>query len=178
MRSFAAPRRSLLLALPALLAGRAAPALAPMRFDARHGALGFSVPVFGLARLTGRFEAFTVEIGPERLDIAADATSLRVSWSGMEERARGPDWFDVQAFPAARFEARFGALPPGRPALVDGTLALRGRALPFRMEALWRPDAALEAEGRLSRAAFGMVADRGAVGDQVTLALSVRRQVQ
>ncbi|MBY0337101.1 MAG: YceI family protein [Acetobacteraceae bacterium] len=173
-------RRGFALALPALLLAGTPRAARALVFGPRDGVLGFSVGVLGLFGATGRFETFRAAREGGRLLIEAEAASLRLSSPSHEERVRGPAWFDAARFPVMRFEGA-DVLREGETVPVPGTLTLRGRVLPVTGTALVRAAAggvALDARTEISRAAFGMEADAPLVGDQVVLALSVRRQIQ
>lgn len=160
-------------------------------FDQQDGRLEFTASHLGLLSSTGRFESFiaTLLIDPARpltADIAVDVMTQAVSlpFPGAVELLRSPDFFDVARHPVATFRgaatgegtlARFG---------IAGQLTIRGITRPQRMEArllerridatLGREVADFEASGELSRGAFGMVAERFAIGDSIRLTVRVR----
>jgi polyisoprenoid-binding protein YceI len=171
-------QRRALLALPALLL--APPALAlPRLVDARGGELRLSARAMGFMPLSGRFASFQASVSETGIELRAETASLDMSLPGFEGRLQSPEWLDVAAHPEARFLAD-GPLRPGVKEM-RGALTLRGVTQPFLVRLAW-PDGerggSVDAEGRLSRAAYGMVADQGLVGDAISLILSVRRQIQ
>jgi len=135
------------------------------------------VRTLGLLRTEGAFRRFRVTLGEAGLRLEAEAASLELSPSVGEERIRGPDWFDSANHPLVVFAA-----PAPREGMseANATLTLRGVARPVRARFVWIAElAALDATASISRRAFGLVADQGVVGDEVSLALSVvRRQAQ
>ncbi|ONG51121.1 hypothetical protein BKE38_16630 [Pseudoroseomonas deserti] len=170
-----------LLSRPAM----AQAAIPRFAFDPSLAALDFSVTALGLLDLPGRFTRFHGVLAfdpaaPEQtaLTVEMDVTSVEMADPGRTARLRGAEFFDAQAFPHAHFASQAARrLAAGRIAL-DGLLALRGQALPLVIELLVGErrggSLGLEATGRLSRSAYGMVADRALLGDAVRLSLRLR----
>ncbi|WP_419898412.1 YceI family protein [Roseomonas sp. USHLN139] len=177
-------RRALLAGLWPLAHGARA---APVRFafDPSQARLDFTVAALGLLDIPGRFERFQGELlldlaAPERTRLAVEIDLASASMADPDRtvRLRGPDFFDVQNFPRARFDSQAARRLAADRIALEGMLALRGRVLPLVIELLVGERRAgslgIEATGRLSRSAYGMVADRALLGDTVRLSLSLR----
>ena len=93
------------------------------------------------------------------------------------ERLRSEPFFDVAHFPAARFHGQADGRGDANSFAIMGELTLRGVTRPFRMQArlVDRRSGAVrfEAEGSMSRADFGLVADRPLVSDAIQLSVDV-----
>ncbi|WBV43150.1 YceI family protein [Pseudoroseomonas cervicalis] len=181
-----------LLALPALARPRAARAAIPFVFDQRHATVEFTVTALGLFDITGHFARFEGSLQLEREQPERSLLAVTLDMSGAEVAVpqgtallHSADFFDVAHYPRARFESQGGrALGADRYAL-QGQLAMRGTAQPLLLEAALqdrRRDAkgesvGLVASGALSRAAFGMVADRATLSDTVRLTVRMRLAV-
>lgn len=170
-------RRRFLLAAPLLLAARPAASAPPLRFDERDGSLRLSVRTLGLLRTEGVFRRFRLALTDTALRLEAEAASLDLTPNVGEDRIKGPDWFDAANHPLVSFAA-----PAPREGMSEAsaTLTLRGVSRPVRTRFVWiEALGALDATASISRRLFGLVADQGVVGDEVSLALSVvRRQAQ
>ncbi len=136
-------------------------------FGARHH-------IVGLVR--GRFDKVTGTILAAKepadcaVDISIDAASLNTQVARRDEDLRGPDFFDVQKFPAMTYRGR-GIRKTGDGVWVmDGSLTIRGTAkaapLTFRFKGLF-PDtpagqparASFHATATVKRGDFGMTRD-------------------
>ncbi|WP_421988594.1 YceI family protein, partial [Roseococcus sp.] len=104
-------------------------------------------------------------------------SAVSVSLPGAAERLRSEPFFDVARFPQARFHGEADGQGEASAFAVPGELTLRGVTGPFRMRASLiqgRPGAVrFEAQGEISRAAFGLVADRPMVSDAIQLKVDV-----
>lgn len=185
-------RRGALLGAAGALAARPARALQDRYvFDQSAGQLTFEARHLGLMRSTGRFEAFGAEVVLDRADATRAAVDVRVRtqsvtlpFPGAEELLRSEAFFDVARYPEARFRGQ--AEGAGVQALFPlvGELTVRGVTRPFAMEArlegravdpaLGQEVATFSARGELSRAAYGMTADRLMIEDMVSIGVQVR----
>ncbi|WP_159994763.1 YceI family protein [Roseomonas sp. 18066] len=176
---------------------------APVRygFGPAQAQLGFAVAVFGLFDIPGRFERFQGELlldlthswadpwagpwaAPERtrLTVEMDMASARMADADHTARLRGPDFFDTAQFPRARFTSQSARRVAADRLSLEGLLEMRGQMRPLavdlRLGDRRRGEAGdslgLEAASRLSRSAYGMMADRALLGDAVRLSLSLR----
>jgi polyisoprenoid-binding protein YceI len=134
-----------------LLAGLSAPALAREAYGAQYeispegSNVQFSVPVFGVSKVTGKFMRYDVKVeaGPKTdlsqakvvavIEIASIATGSE-AWDG---KLRTPAWFDAAKYPEIRFESRRVRKRAGRWEAV-GPLTIHGVTkeitLPFSIE--------------------------------------------
>jgi polyisoprenoid-binding protein YceI len=187
----AMPRRRALLAGLAVLARPAAATGRVWRFDQAVGRIGFTARHFGLFSSTGRFERFRAMVAldpadPTHAEVAAVVETSAIShpWPAAGPLLRSAAFFDSERFPEARFTGRASGVAAGAAFPLAGTLAVRGIERPFRMEARLAGrgfDAAaggevadFSAEGVLDRTAFGMVAEREAIADEIGLSVRVR----
>lgn len=185
-------RRGLLagLLLPGLSCRpRRARAATAFVFDQRHATVEFTVAALGLFDITGHFARFEGALQLEMAQPERSALAVTLDMRGAEVAVpqgtallRSADFFDVERYPQARFESQGArALGTDRYAL-QGRLAMRGTAQPLLLEASLRDrrrdangeSVGLVASGALSRAAFGMVADRATLSDTVRLAVRMR----
>lgn len=176
--------RRLLLALPLLPALPAEAQRARYAFDQDSGRIGFTFRHLVLFTAMGRFERFrgTLMLDPAHpttmgVDCVLDMAEVRVSLPGATERLRSEPFFDVAHFPEARFHGTANGQGDATSFPIMGELTLRGVTRPFRMQARLidrRPGAVrFEAEGEISRAAFGLLADRPLVSDAIQLSVDV-----
>lgn len=153
--------------------------------DGHSGTLNFSCEALGLTAIEGGFTRFVAVIvidedAPEtaRAVVKVDAGSLTSDDRDWIEDMRGPDFFDVAAYPEFDFASHAAAVEgPGRIRL-DGMLRLRGIVRPVslhvRYTAADAPDgpAMVEAEGEVDRTAFGMDAYDLVLSDDVAIEVS------
>jgi polyisoprenoid-binding protein YceI len=181
--------RRALLALPLLAAAPAAAQPQLYVFTEREGEIRFLARHIGLVTSEGRFARFraTLRLTPERptdaeVTCEVETASATVPFPGADELLRSPAFFDVANHPFARFAgtATGAGAAPRFP--VAGSLTIRAITRPFAMEARLvdraregeAEVARFEATGRLSRSAFGMVAERFLIGDEIGLGVRVR----
>ena len=173
------------LALPAAAAGRV------WRFDHTVGRITFTARHFGLFSSTGRFERFRamVALDPDdpsdaRVEAVVETAAISHPWPAAGPLLRSAEFFDSARFPEARFDGRATGVVADAAFPLAGTLTVRGVARPFRMEARLAGRgfyaaaggevADFWAEGTLDRTAFGMVAEREAISDEIALSVRVR----
>jgi polyisoprenoid-binding protein YceI len=180
-------RRGFLLSSALLLAERAAAAESLYAIDPRFGSIEFTVNHMGLFTSRGWFRRFSAMIAldparPARTRISAevDANSLDMRWQEAATMLRSPDFFDVARFPRIGFRSTdVSVLAPDRYA-VRGVLDLRGVSRPLTLSATLlerqaeQGTADFDVKGKLSRSAFGMVADHLLIADEVRIAIRAR----
>lgn len=133
--------RAALLAGALLLA--AAPALATDYVQAPGSTLAFATQ-YESEVFSGHFGQFTTSLSfdPQRLDeatldVVIPLASASTANPDRDEVLLGPDFFDVQALPQARYTATvFRALDDGR-FVADGELSLRGVSQPVTLTFSW-----------------------------------------
>ena len=158
-------------------------------FTEREGRIAFVARHLGLLRSEGQFGRFraALEIDPDRPEVArvsgaVETASATVPYPGADDLLRSEAFFDSARHPEASFQ---GVAPGAGNAArfpIEGELILRGIRRPWRLEArlvgrerLAEGEVArFEATGRLSRSAYGMVAERLLISDEITLSISVR----
>ncbi|EQD25733.1 MAG: hypothetical protein D084_Lepto4C00013G0007 [Leptospirillum sp. Group IV 'UBA BS'] len=100
---------------------------------------------------------------------------------------RGPDFFDAKTFPTIRFVATRYKKTGRNSGILSGTLTIHGKTRPLSLRvhevgaadvsALPKPWGGYltgyDAEGSLSRSAFGITTYPGMIGDKVQLYISV-----
>lgn len=134
-----------------------------------------------MARIQGEFEQFTAtlyypafwaEFGAAdaalRMELRLDMTSLTTGKAGFDQQMKGPDWFDVAAYPEARVTVAgidcLGLLG-GRACGAEGQLSLRGvtQAVPihFSFDRRDRQELCIEGRATIPRTEFGIGARVG-----------------
>jgi polyisoprenoid-binding protein YceI len=163
------------------------------RIDPEHASLLFKVDHFGFSQLVGRFDRFDASLDfdpakPEAAHLTAvvEVASIDLNLPKFEQGLRGPDWFDVQRYPEARFESRAIEITGKRTGRVSGDLTLHGVIAPITVEVTFNGGAdslltgrytlGFAASGTISRSAFGLGAYAPAVGDDVTLEINAEFQ--
>jgi polyisoprenoid-binding protein YceI len=188
-------RTALLLPLVALARGaKAAPVPQVARhyaIDKRYGSIEFSVSHLGLFSSHGRFRDFDADLTinraqPEmtRVNVRIAASSVEMPWQDAAAMLRSADFFDVARYPDVRFHSTSVAVISPDNYAVSGLLEIRGVTRPVLLDAHLvqrHDDAAGEpvsadfvVNGKLSRSAFGMVAEESFISDEVRLSIVAR----
>jgi polyisoprenoid-binding protein YceI len=119
-----------------------------------------------------------------KIDVQADATSVRVPWESGTDLIRGPDFFDIAHYPAVRFVS--GAIKGVDPRhfLIQGVLEIRGIRRPLTLDAtLVREQTSMangddiadfSVTGTLRRSDYGMTSQLIMISDQVNLKIAAR----
>lgn len=117
-----------------------AQAQAPLRLDAARSSIRFEFQQAGAAtqgrfgRLSGALQPATTQ--PGTLDIAIEVASVDTGDAERDGLLRGPDLFDAQRQPVARYRVtRLAAATADGQITLDGTLTLRGVSRPLRIAA-------------------------------------------
>jgi polyisoprenoid-binding protein YceI len=174
-----------------VLASHAARAADLFNLDQRYGSIAFSVTNFGAFSSLGTFPRFMGKLQIDRahpeqtkIDVEADATSVRVPWDNGTELLRGPEFFDIAHYPAVRFvsDAIKGIDP--KHFLIQGTLEIRGIKRPLALDATLQREHANMANGdeiadfsvtgTLHRSDYGMTSQQIMISDQVKLQIAAR----
>ncbi|HEX3990545.1 MAG TPA: YceI family protein [Acetobacteraceae bacterium] len=174
-----------------VLASHAARAADLFNLDQRYGSIAFSVTNFGAFSSLGSFPRFMGKLQIDRahpeqtkIDVEADATSVRVPWDNGTELLRGPEFFDIAHYREVRFvsDAIKGIDP--RHFLIQGTLEIRGIRRPLTLDATLEREHANTANGdevadfsvsgTLHRSDYGMTSQQIMISDQVTLQIAAR----
>ncbi len=153
--------------------------------DGHSGRLNFSCDVMGMVPVEGGFTRFIAVItidenNPQdaRAVVRVDANSLETNELDWVADLKGPDFFDVAAYPEFDF-ASYAAVIEGPGVLrLDGTLTLRGRSKPISLRVRYQaPDAPggpaeIAANAEVERSDFGMDAYDLLLSDEVEIAVS------
>lgn len=133
------------------------------------------------APFEGRFEDWTanIEFDPAApadavVLVTIETASAKTGNSLYDGTLPGVDWFNVQSFPQARFEA-FGAEPDGSGNyILNGKLTVRDQSVPVSV-AFQASDSEARADSTvtLQRLAFGMGAESDPQGNWVSLEIPV-----
>jgi len=102
------------------------------QLDGPHSPIGFTVTWMGLSKVRGSFDDCigTIVFDPKDLtrssiSIVARTPSLHTGNAQRDKDLKGPDWFDVQKFPTARFTSQ-SILKDGDGYRMRGTLTIHG----------------------------------------------------
>jgi polyisoprenoid-binding protein YceI len=177
-------------------AGTAVPSDLPpgsYRLDPEHASLLFKLDHLGFSQLVGRFDRFEASLdfdpaqpAAAKLTVLIETASIDFDLPPFEEQLRGPQWFDVERFPQARFESRGIEITGDHTARVEGELTLHGQSAPVTLEVTFngageslltgRYTLGFGATGTLTRSDFGLGAYAPAVGDEVILEIHAEFQ--
>lgn len=132
------------------------PAQSVIRFSGTHAGKPFE----------GVFEKWTAEISfssenlpAARVRVEIDTASATTGNGLYDGTLKGEDWFNVGVFPVAVFEAQQFSHLGGDTYRAEGTLTIRGKALPFVFDFTLHIDgstARMQASSELDRIAFGL----------------------
>jgi polyisoprenoid-binding protein YceI len=173
------------------LTSHAAQAADLFDLDERYGSIAFSVRNFGAFSSLGSFPRFMGKLlidraHPEhtKIDVQADATSVRVPWDSGTDLLRGPDFFDIAHYPEVHFISNTIRGVDPRHFLILGVLEIRGIKRPLTLDATLEREqtnmangdeiADFAVTGTLRRSDYGMTSQRIMISDLVTLQIAAR----
>ncbi|HEY1589056.1 MAG TPA: YceI family protein [Rhodanobacter sp.] len=144
----------------------------------------FGVRLLWLHTISGRFMQIAGEVRVDSRDLATvdahiDVNSIVMDSARSRRWVLAPEFFDAAQYPTLHFVSDPISLPMlTTGGVLDGRLTLRGVTAPIRFELMpttcntsAMAACVIEAQGTLSRAAFGMSAHRATLSDQVKLGL-------
>lgn len=153
--------------------------------DGNSGTLNFSCDVLGVMPVEGAFSRFVAVISIDddapqdaRAVVRVDADSLTTDETDWIADLKGPDFFDVTAYPEFSFASHSAAVVGPGELRIEGALTLRGQTRPVTLNVRYQaPDApdgaaAVTAVGEVNRNAFGMDAYDLVLSDNVTIEVS------
>lgn len=157
--------------------------------DPDHVSVIFAVNHLGFSVYYGRFSEISGRLSldvdaPERSEVAVRIASASIDTTSEElnEKLRGEDMFDADAFPDIVFESRRVIRTSEGAADVEGDLTVKGVTRPITLHAefvgsgraplLNDRRAGFSAKARLSRKDFGLDVWSGFVGDDVDLLIA------
>ena len=185
-------RRFLILVL---LAGAAYPQTSTWRIDTLHSSAHFAVRHMMVSMVRGQFGGLKgqvslneQEIEKSTVEATVDAATLNSGEPKRDKDLKGPDFFDVEKFPALLFRSTRVERAGSERLRVTGDLTLRGvtRPVTFDVDGPTAPVSdkkvlrrGLSATARINRRDFGITWNRVietggvAVSDEVSITLDV-----
>ena len=180
------------LVLATLIAAASFPALAADKYDIdpTHTQVQFTYNHMGFSNITGRFD----EVGGEFLFDAADPSKSSVSITipvasistgvdKLDEHLLKADFFDAAQFPTATFKSTGIVAAGAGKWAVAGDLTIHGVTRPVVLDVTLNgmgehpmrkvPAVGFDASARIKRSEFGVGVYVPAVGDEVTLSITV-----
>lgn len=138
--------------------------------DPVHSVASFRVKHFGITWLRGGFKEFDLaltvgEDGSYKLEGGAPTEAIDFPNEQLHGHLMSPDFFDVQLHPTATFESSDVQLAEDGTATVNGTLTIKGTALPVTLTGTWSGPVegmggeqriGLELSGEIDRDAYGV----------------------
>lgn len=94
----------------------------------------------GLSTWRGKFDKSSGVVTLDRaakagsVEVKIDPASIDFGNAKLNQHAKGPDMFDVEAFPEAVYKGKFSKFKGDVPTEVDGMLTLRGVSKPVKLE--------------------------------------------
>lgn len=168
--------------------------LGTWNIDPTHSSVEFSIKHMMIATVRGRFRDFegTIEaaedINDSKVVGVVRTASIDTNEPTRDEHLRGPDFFDVERYPEARFESR-RIVPLGGPNFrVVGDLTLKDVTREIELDATiegserdpWGQDRiGIRVRGAIDRTAFGLTWQRALesggflVGQEVRIAIDI-----
>jgi polyisoprenoid-binding protein YceI len=158
--------------------------------DPTHTYPSFEVSHLGFSTQRGRFNRtsgkITLDLQAQTgsADILIDAGSVDTGLEILEERLRGPQFFNVAQYPSLSFKSDSFRFEGGRLVGVDGVLTLLGTSRPVsfavtgykcgaHLAAQFRFACGADAETTIRRSEFGVNGYLPFVGDEVKLRIQV-----
>jgi polyisoprenoid-binding protein YceI len=134
--------RKLIVCTAAVLAAGAAWAQpATYAIDPTHTFATFEISHFGTSTNRGRWDKKegTVQFDRAgksgRVELTIDVASINTGTAAFDKHLRGPDFFDVEKYPTARFVGERFVFQGDKVSEVGGTLTLMGKTHPVTLKA-------------------------------------------
>ncbi|MEO0398608.1 MAG: YceI family protein [Pseudomonadota bacterium] len=154
--------------------------------DTEHAALLFKVGHLGFSSYVGRFERFDVSLQFDendptaaRVDALIDMTSLNVANPSFSKTLQGPDWFDAEQFPDARFRSTGIEVTGDNTGVLTGDFTMHGVTKPITMDVIFNGGGydvlrgayilGMSATAKVKRSEFGVSKFRPLVRDTVKI---------
>ena len=161
------------------------------QIDPKHTAAQFSVRHLGVSTVRGAFTKVngTAQHDPadpskDSLDVTIDASSVDTRVEARDNDLRSPHFFDVQKYPTITFHSRATKVAGTGKLMITGDLTIHGVTKEVVLE-VDGPSAAIKdpmgkgqrmgasATTKIIRQDFGISADPGIVGDEITITIDV-----
>lgn len=154
--------------------------------DQAHASVLFKIDHLGFSTYIGRFERVDASLdfndkNPERAKVEAtiDMTSLDIANDEFAETLMGPDWFNAQAYPQAKFSSDKIIVTGETSGVMTGDLTLNGKTRPVTMNVTFNGGArdllrgayvvGFSATGTIDRTDFDVSKFAGIITNDVTL---------
>ena len=154
--------------------------------DKDHAALLFKVGHLGFSNYVGRFENFDVSLSFDendpttaQVDAVIDMTSLNVANPSFSKTLQGPNWFDAEQYPVARFRSTSIQVTGDNTGLLYGDFTMHGVTKPITMDVVFNGGGrdilrgayilGLSAKANIKRSDFGVSRFRPLVSDTVKI---------
>lgn len=147
---------------------------------ARVNHLGFSATTVRFPKVSGALTYDPAHPEAASVDVAIETGSLSSDWEARDTDLKSPAFFNVAAFPTARFTATSLVPVDAAHAKVKGNLTMLGVTRPVELDVtligagkgmMGDGRIGLEARGRINRSDFGMKTFLPAVSDAVDIAI-------
>lgn len=171
--------------LPLTLLLAAAADAATFRFDAGNSELAFTGTYDGEAvpgvfrRFSGTAEFDLAQPLATRFRTEVDVASLDTDYADRDDTLRGPEFFDVEAHPSARWESTGDCSAAGARLSCPGTLMLKGVTHPVLIDIAPSADGrSIEGRATLARNQFAIGSGEWADPETIADAVEVRFRLQ
>lgn len=182
-------RNLIALAALAFAAGASAEPLT-YQFDKVHTQVHASVLHMGLSNSTARFSVKdgTIQFDPTdwtsaKVDVTLDVAGISLGNDTWQEHVSAEKWFNVAAFPEARFVSSKVERTGDKSMTIHGDLTLKGVTLPASLQATLnqagphpmskKPALGISATGSIKRSAFGISEYLGGISDDVQIRIEI-----
>ena len=180
-------------AVVALAAAGAFAGTATWQIDPMHSSAQFSVRHLGISNVKGEFEKISGTVVLDDQDISKSSVSATIDASSINTRVQKRDddlksdkFFDVAKYPTMTFQSTKIWKTGDGTAKMTGNLTIHGvtkevtfdvagPTAPVNMMGVRR---GASATAKISRKDFGMTADAGFVGDEITITLDIEMTQQ
>ncbi len=160
------------------------------KIDPSNSATQFSVRHFGISTVSGGFSKMSGNVliddatpAKDQLEATIEVSSIDTRVERRDNDLRSPHFFDAEKYPTITFKSTKVEAEGAGKLKVTGELTIHGVAKPVVLEVEGPSAAIKDPMGNLRRGAsatttitrqdFGINADPGVVGDQVTITLDI-----
>lgn len=182
-------RTLIALATLAFASGASAEALT-YQFDKVHTQVHASVLHMGLSNSTARFHVKDGTISFDaadwstaKVDVTLNVAGIDLGDATWQEHVSAEKWFNVAAFPDARFVSTKVEKTGEKAMTISGDLTLKGVTLPVTLQATLnqagphpfskKPALGISASGSIKRSAFGISEYLGGISDEVQVRIEI-----
>ena len=159
-------------------------------FDPSHSQVVFEYNHLGFSNSTARFNVKDGTISFDAADIASAKVDVTLNVAGIslgdatwQEHVSADKWFNVAAFPEARFVSTKVEKTGEKTMSVSGNLTLKGATVPVTLQATLnqagphpfskKPALGISASGTIKRSEFGISEYLGGISDEVQIRIEL-----